>query len=116
MLQQSSLDRVFQALADPTRRAMVEKLGRGPSTVSALAEPFDVSLSAIGQHLRLLEDSGIVRSAKAGRVRTVELVPDGLTSAERWFTRHRERWEKRLDRLGELLDEDDDQGAKKRRT
>lgn len=104
MLQQS-LDQVFHALADPTRRQMVERLGAGPASVSELGAPFSVSLSAIGQHLRVLEASGLVRSRKAGRVRTVELSPEALTRAERWFTSHRRRWERRLDRLGALLEE-----------
>lgn len=105
---QYSLDQVLHALADPTRRAMVERLSSGPTSVSELGEPFEVSLSAIGQHLRVLEASGLVRSRKTGRVRIVELSPDALKAAERWFTSHRQRWERRLDRLGALLAEDDD--------
>lgn len=108
MLQQQSLDQVFHALADPTRRAMVERLIRGPASVSELAAPFPVSLAAIGQHVQLLEARGLVRTAKVGRVRTVELAPDALAAAERWFARHRERWERRFDRLGTLLAEPDD--------
>ncbi len=107
MLQQPSLDRVFHALSDPTRRAIVERLVGGPSSVSRLAEPFAFSLSAIGQHVTLLEESGLVRSHKAGRTRTVELAPRALADAERWFASHRARWERRLDRLAELLDEED---------
>jgi DNA-binding transcriptional ArsR family regulator len=103
MLQHASLDRVFHALADPTRRAMVERLAAGPASVSDLAAPFAMSLSAIGQHVQLLQASGLVRTRKAGRVRTVELAPDALDAAERWFTSHRARWEQRLDRLGDLL-------------
>lgn len=99
---------MFQALADPTRRAIVERLSGGSASVSELAEPFDVTLSAIGQHIRLLEELGIVRSNKVGRTRTVELAPAALTAAERWFTKHRARWEQRFDRLGQLLAEDDD--------
>ena|SRR5687767_889227 len=115
MLQHQSLDRIFQALADPTRRAIVERLTVGPASVSALAEPFDVSLSAIGQHVHLLEASGLVRTAKAGRVRTVELMPNALAAAERWFSSHREQWERRFDRLGALLAEPDDQPKPARR-
>jgi DNA-binding transcriptional ArsR family regulator len=115
MLQYQSLDRVFHALADPTRRAMIERLAAGPASVSALAEPFAVSLSAIGQHVHLLESSGLVRTRKIGRVRTVELVPDALTTAERWFTRHRARWEDRFDRLGALLAESDEKPKPRRR-
>jgi DNA-binding transcriptional ArsR family regulator len=105
---QHSLDQVFHALSDPTRRAMVERLSAGPASVSELGAPFPVSLSAIGQHLRVLEESGLVRSSKAGRVRTVELSPETLLGAEQWFTSHRKRWAERLDRLGALLEEDDD--------
>lgn len=108
MLQRHSIDQVFHALADPTRRAMVERLVAGPASVSALAEPFEVSLSAIGQHVQVLESSGLVRTRKAGRVRTVELVPAALAAAERWFTSHRARWERRFDRLAALLDEPDE--------
>ncbi|MCE9672625.1 metalloregulator ArsR/SmtB family transcription factor [Myxococcus stipitatus] len=108
MLQHSSLDRVFHALADPTRRAMVERLVTGPASVSELAAPFKVSLSAIGQQVQLLEECGLVRTAKVGRVRTVELQPDVLDAAERWFQKHRARWERRMDRLGALLEEPDE--------
>lgn len=110
MLQYSPLDQVFHALADPTRRAMVERLCTGPASVSDLATPFTVSLSAIGQHLQVLERSGLVRTRKDGRVRTVELTRDALTAGERWFASHRERWERRFDRLGELLEEEDAEG------
>src|SRR5688572_14498084 len=102
------LDQVFQALADPTRRAVVERLARGPASVSELKAPFEMTLSAIGQHLRLLEEAGLVSSHKQGRVRTVELVPERLALAERWFERHRARWSERLDRLGALLFEEND--------
>jgi len=108
MLQHSSLDQVFHALADPTRRAIVERLIRGPASVSELATPFPVSLSAISQHVQLLQSSGLVRTVKVGRVRTVELKPATLALAERWFAGHRARWERRLDRLGDLLAEPDD--------
>ncbi len=109
MLQHSSVDGVFRALADPTRRALVERLSAAPASVSELAMPFSVSLTAIGQHLHVLETSGLVRTRKVGRVRTVELVPERLAAAERWFASHRERWERRLDRLGALLEEEDDE-------
>jgi len=115
MLQHQALDRIFAALADPTRRAMVERLVTGPASVSELAEPFAVSLSAIGQHVQLLESSGLVRTAKVGRVRTVELIPDVLAAAEQWFAGHREQWERRFDRLGELLEEPDDEPTPPRR-
>lgn len=104
MLQRLSLDLVFHALADPTRRAMVERLMAGPASVSELAAPFPVSLSAIGQHVQLLEVSGLVRTSKVGRVRRVKLAPEALSAAERWFAGHRRRWERRLDRLGDVLE------------
>jgi DNA-binding transcriptional ArsR family regulator len=107
MLQHSHLDAVFHALADPTRRAIVERLAAGSAAVSDLAAPFDMSLSAIGQHIKLLEESGLVKTAKAGRVRTVALSTERLEQAQRWFEKHRARWERRLDRLGALLDAHD---------
>ena len=97
------LDRVFHALADGTRRAMVERLSRGPASVSQLAEPFAMSLPAVVQHLGVLEDAGIVTSHKVGRVRTVQLAPDALGPAGTWIGRQRLPAEKRLDRLGEYL-------------
>jgi len=108
MVQHSSLDDIFHALADPTRRAIVERLARGPASVSELATPFAVSLSAIGQHIQLLQTSGLVHTVKVGRVRTVALKPRALAAAEHWFLEHRTRWERRLDRLGHLIDEPDD--------
>jgi DNA-binding transcriptional ArsR family regulator len=104
MLNQSpQLDLVFQALADPTRRVMVERLTRGPASVSALAEPLAMSLPAVMQHLRVLEGSGLVRSQKVGRVRTCQIEPVALQSAERWINERRTTWERRLDRLGQYL-------------
>lgn len=97
------LDLTFQALADPTRRNMVERLSRGPATVSELAQPYGLSLPAIVQHLAMLEDSGLVRSEKVGRVRTCRIEPAALSLAERWFNQRRAEWDKRLDRLGEHL-------------
>ena len=109
MLNQSpSLDLVFQALADPTRRAMVERLVRGPASVSALAEPLRMSLPAVMQHLQVLEASGLVRSEKVGRVRTCQVVPSTLRTAEEWIGERRTLWERRLDRLGEYLAEHPD--------
>jgi DNA-binding transcriptional ArsR family regulator len=103
--QSASLDLVFQALADPTRRVMVDRLTRGPASVSELAEPLDMTLSAVVQHLSVLESSGLVRSEKVGRVRTCRIEPTALRTAERWITERRTTWERRLDRLGEFLDE-----------
>ena len=98
-----SLDQVFHALADPTRRGMVERLVRGPATVSELSRPLDMSLPAVLQHLQVLEASGLVRSEKVGRVRTCRIEPDALRAAEAWVTGQRTAWETRLDRLGDYL-------------
>jgi len=102
---QQPLDQVFQALADPTRRGMIARLSRGPASVSELAEPFDMSLPAIVQHLQVLESSGLVKSEKVGRVRTCRIEPKALMSAEDWLQSQRASWEARLDRLGEYLKE-----------
>jgi DNA-binding transcriptional ArsR family regulator len=91
---------MFQALADPSRRAMVELLSHGPASVSELARPFTMSLPAVLQHLQTLEASGLVRSDKAGRVRTCRLEPGKLKTAEQWITERRMTWEGRLDGLG----------------
>ncbi len=101
--QQEALDRVFQALADPTRRAMVERLTRGPASVSDLAEPLEMSLPAVLQHLAVLETSGLVRSEKAGRVRTCRIEPAAVRTAEDWIAGRRLRAERMLDRLGHYL-------------
>lgn len=98
---------MFQALADPTRRAMVERLSRGPVSVSELAQPFAISLPAIVQHLKVLEASGLVISEKVGRVRTCRLEPAALTLVEQWIQERRQGWEERFDRLGAVLAEDD---------
>jgi DNA-binding transcriptional ArsR family regulator len=112
MLEQpSSLDRVFHALGDPSRRTMLERLGQGPTSVSELAAPLPMTLAAVVQHLQVLEASGLVRSHKRGRVRTCELEPGVLRSAESWIAGRREAWERRFDRLGELLGEGPDQGV-----
>jgi DNA-binding transcriptional ArsR family regulator len=113
MLQHSNLDQVFHALADPTRRALIERLMSGPASISELAAPFPVSLSAIGQHIQLLETSCLVRTHKTGRVRTVELASETLEAAEQWFTTHRALWERRFDRLGALLSEPDEPPPRK---
>jgi DNA-binding transcriptional ArsR family regulator len=104
MLNQSpSLDLMFQALADPSRRFMVERLSRGPASVSELAKPLDMSLPAVFQHLQVLEASGLVRSEKTGRVRTCRIESKALSLAEQWINQRRISWERRLDRLGEYL-------------
>ena len=97
------LDSVFQALAHPTRRAVVERLGRGPAAVSRLAEPFDMALPSFLQHLQVLEGSGLVDSRKDGRVRTYRLTPEPLRVAEGWLGEQRILWEKRLDQLDDYL-------------
>jgi DNA-binding transcriptional ArsR family regulator len=103
-----NLDRVFQALSDPTRRAMVERLVDAPASVSHLAEPLLMSLPAVVQHLGVLESAGVVSSEKVGRVRTCRLEPEILRQAETWLSSQRNTWEERLDRLGiELSDPDD---------
>jgi DNA-binding transcriptional ArsR family regulator len=94
---------MFQALADPTRRAMVERLARSPASVSALARPFAMSLPAVMQHLAVLEAAGLVVSEKIGRVRTCRIDPKALGRAEAWLNAQHVEWEKRLDRLGDYL-------------
>jgi DNA-binding transcriptional ArsR family regulator len=100
------LDRVFRALSDPTRMVMVERLSRGPASVSELARPLEISLPAVVQHLHVLEDSGLVSSEKVGRVRRCQIEAAALRPAEDWITDRRTTWERRLDRLGEYLAED----------
>ena len=107
--QQPNLDLMFQALADPTRRAMIDRLSRGPASVSELAKPFDMSLPAVVQHLQALENSGLVTSQKVGRVRTVQIQPDTLSLAEQWINDRRTAWSRRLDRLGDFLAETADE-------
>jgi len=97
------LDRAFHALSDPSRRQMIDRLSLGPASVSELAEPFAMSLAAVLQHVQVLEASGLVRSQKAGRVRTCRLEPVALQAVERWVVDRRAEWEVRLDRLGEYL-------------
>ncbi len=107
MLNQSHqpLDLMFQALSDPGRRNMVERLSRGPASVSELAQPLDMTLSAVVQHLAVLEASGLVKSEKVGRVRTCTIQPERLQLAEQWINARRKSLERRLDRLGDFLAE-----------
>jgi DNA-binding transcriptional ArsR family regulator len=105
MLDESTVGRVFHALADETRRALVEQLSRGPASVTELARPHDISLAAVLQHLQVLERSGLVRTEKAGRVRSCRLDAGGLSVVERWIQERRSLWERRLDRLGEVVSE-----------
>jgi len=97
------LDRVFQALADPGRRLMVERLSAGPASVSELGRPLAMSLAAVVQHVQVLEASGLVRSQKTGRIRTCSINPAALRSAESWISERRSLWERRLDNLGDYL-------------
>ena len=100
-----NIDRIFHALGDPTRRAIIERIGDGPVSVSQLAEPLGISVTAVGQHLQLLEHAGLVRTEKLGRVRTCSLNPAGLALAKQWIEDRRSVWNRRLDSLGELLTE-----------
>ena len=105
--QQTRVDRVFHALGDPTRRAIVEKLSTGAVSASSLAKPLDISLAAVVQHLQVLERSGLVRTTKIGRVRTCRIEPRGFSVAEHWIEERRSLWERRLDRLGAVLAEEE---------
>jgi DNA-binding transcriptional ArsR family regulator len=102
-----NIDRVFHALGDPTRRAIVERLSERAMSVSLLAKPLQITLAAVIQHLEILEKSGLVHTEKAGRVRTCQLQPSGLSVAEKWIDERRLVWEQRFDRLGELLAEEE---------
>jgi DNA-binding transcriptional ArsR family regulator len=106
------MDRVLHALADPSRRVIVERLSKGPASVSELARPLPMSLPAVIQHVQVLEASGLVRSKKVGRVRTCRMEPAALRPVERWIGARRSSWERRLDRLGEYLDETADESPK----
>jgi DNA-binding transcriptional ArsR family regulator len=106
MLNQAvTLDRVFHALSDPSRRLMMERLSLGPASVSELASPLSMSLAAVVQHVQVLEASGLVQSQKTGRTRTCNIQPAALRSAEQWMSDRRASWERKLDRLGEYLKE-----------
>ena len=102
---QPSLDRVFHALADPTRLAIVERLSRGSVSVSEIAEPLDMTLAAVVQHIQVLEQSGMISTRKKGRVRTCRLEPRALDIVDRWIAQRRSMWQRNLDRLGEVLSE-----------
>lgn len=103
--QYEPLDLAFQALSDPTRRRMVERLSLGPASVSELAEPLPMSMTAVVQHLKVLQAAGLIDSEKVGRVRTCRVRPEALTAAERWFEDRRRSAERALDRLGDFLNE-----------
>jgi DNA-binding transcriptional ArsR family regulator len=108
----SALNRTFQALADPVRRGMLARLSRGPASVSELARPLPISLPAVMQHLKALEDSGLVRSEKKGRVRTVRLEPERLESAQSWIGERRSEWEAQIDRFENYLSTLKNDGAR----
>jgi DNA-binding transcriptional ArsR family regulator len=110
--QQARLNLAFQALADPTRRQMIDRLSRGPASVSELARPLAMSLPAVVQHLAVLEASGLVSSQKLGRVRTCQIVPAAMTAAEAWLNERRVAWQRRLDRLETVLAEMEDEERK----
>ena len=104
---QFDFERLFHALGDPTRRAMLDRLVDGPMSVSHLAQPLGITLTAVGQHLQILEEVGLVHTEKLGRVRTCRLDPRGFRALEQWISGHRTGWERKLDRLGQFLDETD---------
>jgi DNA-binding transcriptional ArsR family regulator len=110
------IDLVLGALADPTRRRLVERLGSGPASVTNLAAPLPMSLPAVVQHLQVLERAGLVVSEKSGRVRTCSLNVDRLASVEDWIADRRRAWERRLDRLGEVLEKNAGQNGRKEGT
>jgi DNA-binding transcriptional ArsR family regulator len=103
--QSEQLTRIFHALADPTRRAVLERLSSGPAATSELAQPFKMALPSFSQHLEVLEKCGLVRSRKTGRVRTYRLAPQPLKVAEHWMERQRAIWERRLDQLDDYLED-----------
>jgi DNA-binding transcriptional ArsR family regulator len=100
------VDRLFHALGDPTRRAILDRLSERPSSVTRLAEHLGVTPTAVGQHLQVLQESGLARTEKVGRVRTCAIAPEGFSVLEQWIAAHRTIWAQRLDRLGDLLAED----------
>lgn len=106
--QKIDVNRVFHALGDPTRRAILDRLTAGPVSVSKLAEPLGITVTAVAQHLQVLEESGLAQTEKTGRVRTCRIEPSGFDALERWIADHRTQWEKKLDRLGQFLIEEED--------
>ena len=102
------IDRLFHALGDPTRRAILDLLSRGPISVTRLAEPLGITLTAVGQHLQILEESELVQTEKLGRVRTCRIEPAGFSRLEQWIKEHRSHWELSLDRLGDFLNEEEE--------
>jgi DNA-binding transcriptional ArsR family regulator len=102
-----NIDRLFHALGDPTRRAMLDRLSQGPVSVSVLAAPLGITLTAVAQHLQILEECELARTEKLGRVRTCRIESAGFDALEQWIRNHRTLWERRLDRLGAFLAEED---------
>jgi DNA-binding transcriptional ArsR family regulator len=107
---QEQIDKLFHALGDPTRRSILDALVERPASVSKLAEPLGITLTAVIQHLEILEDAGLVHTEKLGRVRVCRLEPGGFGALEQWIRKHRTAWERNLDRLGEMLGEEDSMG------
>lgn len=103
-----AIDRLFHALGDPTRRAILDRLSQAPTTVTRLAESQRITLTAVGQHLQILGEAGLVRTEKLGRVRTCSIDSAGFDRLEKWIRDHRSTWELRLDRLGALLDDEEE--------
>jgi DNA-binding transcriptional ArsR family regulator len=113
---QTSLDRAFHALADPTRRAIVDQLSRGQASVSELARPLRITLAAVVQHIQVLEEGGVIRTEKIGRVRTCRVEPQALAIVEQWLSKRRRMWEDHFDRLGAVLEEQKATGKAKKET
>ncbi|HEY4055287.1 MAG TPA: metalloregulator ArsR/SmtB family transcription factor [Kofleriaceae bacterium] len=103
----AAVHRVFDALGDPTRRAILERMSKDPMPASQLVKPLGMTLAAVVQHLQVLEASGLIHSKKVGRVRTCQIEPKGLALAMQWITERQQQWERRLDALEALLDEDE---------
>jgi DNA-binding transcriptional ArsR family regulator len=105
VIREIKIDRLFHALGDPTRRAILDRLSHGPLSVSALAAPLDITLTAVAQHLQILEESALVHTEKLGRVRTCRIETKGFSALEQWIRDHRSLWQRRLDQLSDLLAE-----------
>jgi len=112
MLNYSTVGPVFHALGDPTRRAIVERICVSPASATDLVGPLNMTLAAVVQHLQVLERSGLIRTRKAGRIRTCHLNTDGLLAADQWIRERRALWERRLDRLSDVLATDDESPKK----
>lgn len=108
-----SLDRVFYALSDHSRRSIIEELSKKEASVSELAKPFKMSMAAVVQHIQILEESGLIRTQKSGRVRTCRIEPRSLEVIEGWLSQRRRFWERNLDRLGEFLERDQNERKQK---